>query len=278
MRALVLSAAFLAACATTEAPAPSADPVIAAERAFAADAGEHGWIPAFRTFAAPDGVVIQGGEIVNARERFSALPDDGSRTLAWWPAFAAIARSGDLGFTTGPYIAGGTDEIRGHYFTVWRRQRDGAWLWIFDGGVGVTDANPVARDAVVPVLPVATTGAGSAGAAAAQVRALETANATSAAMVALLADDARVNRPRAPSAIGREAAAAMTGLDAAFTPLRAEASGAGDLVFTLGEARWTREGRLGHGHYARIWQHRPEGWRLVFDEILPAPPPQPSPG
>jgi hypothetical protein len=41
------------------------------------------------------------------------------------------------------------------------------------------------------------------------------------------------------------------------------------MVFSLGEARDTHEGAERLRYYARIWQRRPEGWRIVFDEIVP---------
>jgi hypothetical protein len=55
----------------------------------------------------------------------------------------------------------------------------------------------------------------------------------------------------------------------------ATASRAGDLVFTYGEARWSDGAAPRWGHYARIWQKRSEGWRLVVDVLLPerGPPP-----
>ena len=59
--------------------------------------------------------------------------------LDWWPNFAGVARSGDLGFTTGPAtINGGKPGI--FYFTVWARQPDGGWKWVFDGGVDADGA------------------------------------------------------------------------------------------------------------------------------------------
>ena len=41
------------------------------------------------------------------------------------------------------------------------------------------------------------------------------------------------------------------------------------MVFSLGEARDAFEGKERVRYYARIWQHRAQGWRLVFDEIVP---------
>jgi ketosteroid isomerase-like protein len=61
-------------------------------------------------------------------------------TLAWRPVAAGAALSADLGFTIGTYEAGGVDEggnpvkRYGKYLTVWKRQRDGSFKYVVDGG------------------------------------------------------------------------------------------------------------------------------------------------
>ena len=77
----------------------------------------------------------------------------------------------------------------------------------------------------------------------------------------------RMHRQDAPPTIGAEAVAAA--LEAgpqtiAFSQLQSYASAAGDMVFTLGTAKW--EG--GQGLYGRMWSHGEEGWRIVFDQIV----------
>ncbi len=251
----------------------TAAPVIAAERAFAAHAAEVGWVQAFRVFVAPDGVLLTG-ELANATETLAQATDTGDTTLAWWPAYAGIARSGDFGFTTGPVLSGASTEVGMHYFTVWRRQPDGDWKWIFDGGVGVTDPAPFPRTQMqVPTLAPATGGAGSATAAIAQVQNLERTHATAIALLPLLAETARINRHGLAPAIGRQTAATMFANPApeiSYAPLRAEASSAGDLVMTINEARWSINNTDRRGHAVRIWQWQEGVWRIVFDELVPA--------
>jgi hypothetical protein len=58
----------------------------------------------------------------------------------------------------------------------------------------------------------------------------------------------------------------------AFSPLGGGASRAGDLVWTYGDARWDKGG----GNYVRVWQRRGGGWKIVFDQIIEAPPPPPK--
>jgi ketosteroid isomerase-like protein len=270
---ILSAAALLAACSSLRHEPVDASEVIAAERAFAARAGEIGWIPAFREFTAPDGQVGQA-DLVSAPESLAAAPDDGVRTLYWQPAYAGIARSGDLGFTTGPFSTDEARTPRGQYFTVWRRQPDGSWKWIWDGGPGpVAEPGPMpAPDADVPTLPVSAAGAGAA--AAEQVAAIERGAARTADLAAHLAQDAHVYRPGRANAIGGEAARANFAFpaDMAHMLVRTEASAAGDLVFTLGEASYVRDGQPRRGFFARIWQHRPEGWRIVYDQLSPRAP------
>jgi ketosteroid isomerase-like protein len=275
MRRIFLTGALalLAACASAPAePAVTAAPVIAAERAFAARGAEIGWIPAFREYTAPDGMV---GNFENAPQSLAATPDDGSRNLFWWPAYAGIARSGDLGFTTGPFSVDDAHTPRGQYFTVWRRQPDGSWKWIWDGGPGgrPDPLNHGVDAAELPTLPIAARGVGSAATAAEQVRAIEAGHATAGGLASYLAADAQVYRATRPT--GGPAAETFVFPDAAtaYAIRRVEASDAGDLVFSLGEARFAVNGQERQGQYARIWQYRAEGWRIVYDQLT-APPPR----
>jgi ketosteroid isomerase-like protein len=278
MRTLLFAALLVGACAGNRPAAelPSAAPIIAAERAFAADAGERGWAAAFRSWAAPDAITLSP-DPVNAQENLAQFEGDGETTLDWRPAYAGLALSGDFGFTTGPFQIRGREGIVGHYFTVWRRQRDGSWKWIFDAGTDVRDPGPaVAVDAEIPTLPVALESAGSAEEAIAEVSAIETQIASggaipSEALSRRLAHNARVNRPGAAAAVDRAAAVALVVADGGvgYRALRQEAASSGDMVFTLGEVRDQHEGAERLRYYARIWQRRPEGWRVVFDEIVP---------
>jgi ketosteroid isomerase-like protein len=262
----------------------SADPVIAAERAFAADGAQRGWAAAFRRAAADDAITLSP-DPVNAHQQLAQVQGDGQTTLDWRPAYAGIALSGDFGFTTGPFQFRGREGIVGHYFTVWRRQADGGWKWIFDAGTDVRDPGPaVAVDAVIPTLATATSGAGSAEAAIEEVRRLEHRIAIArpeprSQLIRRLAEDVRLNRPGHPAAIGAAMATTLaetTALDAIDAPLRIDASSAGDMVFVLGSTSW-REGEAERqGYAARIWQRQGRDWRIVFDEIVPRREPPPG--
>jgi ketosteroid isomerase-like protein len=234
------------------------------------------WIPAFREFTAPDGQMARPDGYINAPAELAATPDDGNRNLFWWPAFAAMSRSGDFGFTTGVVSFDEARTPRGHHFTVWRRQPDGSWKWIYDGGVGpIVDPGLIEPNAaVVPSAATATSGESSAEAAVAAVTALERAGG----VAAQLAPDALVLRSRAPRAVGAAAAAMrVPAADVSYRVSRVEASAGGDLVMVLGEASWTADGQPVNSLYARMWQHRAEGWRVLYDQLI-IPRPAPAPG
>ena len=270
-----------AACAE---PSASAVTVVTAEREFAADAQTRGWVAAFKKYAAIDAVVFQP-DPVNAQTSLADQPGEpADRSLKWWPVWAGIALSDDLGFTSGPYTVG--DKGFGHYFTVWAKQSDGAWRWVYDGGPRNEAKSPLGPDTVPAQLPVATTSSGSPSTAWSEVAAVEEALAKAAATnsrqatLAHLSSDARVMGSPAQPATTSEARSAELDRRAAaisFAPLGGRASKAGDMVFTYGDARWTREGEARRGHYVRIWQKHGERWALVFDELLGIPPPKPKP-
>jgi ketosteroid isomerase-like protein len=276
IRILLAAAAMASVSASAHAQGPTApiDQVIAAERAFAADTRERGIKPGFLATVAPGGIVLAPGP-VNARDQFAGLPDGPPRRpgLFWWPDFAGVSASGDLGFTSG----GANIPVR--YFTVWQRQADGTWRWIYDGGPQLGALLPGDEHGAVVRLAPAGAAAGSAEAALAELAPIEAELAAraaedfGAALAPRLAAEALVGGSSVATFAGRDHEAELARRPARLElrPIGGTASTAGDLAFTYGEARW-RHGDAAHwGHYARIWRKGGEGWRLVADLLLPAP-------
>lgn len=289
MRAIVFAAALLAA-APGLAQTPDAAPVVAAERAFAADAPGMGLTASFNKWAVPDAVMIAGGQVQTVRDVFPPevpRPADEIR-LEWWPNFAGISRSGDMGFTTGGVAVNG--QRTGHYFTIWKRQPDGSWKWVYDGGSEASAAEVPGPETEPVILPL-----GSAlmiweenesprpdDWALNRVREEEAELARAAATdqkaahLAAMADNGRLYVAPLPPAIGRDQIAqALDGWPATFLfgpTTGGGQSGYGDLVWTYGEAAWTREGQLRQGHYVRLWQRQEAGWKIVLAQLIPGPP------
>ncbi|HEY0413681.1 MAG TPA: nuclear transport factor 2 family protein [Allosphingosinicella sp.] len=285
--ALVFALALAAPDAASSRGGADAFEVVAAERSFAAAGAAEGIGPAFRRFAADDAIMFTPrpgpARAVIADPRFGT-----GGGLSWWPVYAGIAVSGDLGFTTGPFrIDGARKGAGGWFFTIWRRQPDGRWRWLLDHGVGTAEVPAPGPDSPIAMLRAGRAAKG-AGAAWDEVKAMEAKLAVAlaadarTAFPAFLADDGRLMREGPQPAIGRAAfaAAAKTGPAAIrAAPLGGAVSLAGDLAYTYGTARWEAGGAPVEGHYVRVWQRRSGGWKLIVDELtaLPPPPRPPAP-
>jgi ketosteroid isomerase-like protein len=117
--------------------------VRAADAAFAAMAIRIGTGRAFGEYAAEAAQIFSApGELITGpraiSEAFGGMDDKSS--LAWHPVAGEVARSGDLGFTVGNAVfngqrADGAPVTRySKYLTVWKKQRDGGWKYVVDGG------------------------------------------------------------------------------------------------------------------------------------------------
>ena len=262
---------FLALLLIAAAP----NPAVEAERAFAAAVAEQGVKRGFLAFAAP-GAFMFAPSRKSVSEVFAGTPERvESPPLAWWPEFAGMARSGEFGFTTG------SASVPTRYFTVWRRQPNGSWKWIYDGGVMLSAPMPAPGDRPVLELPPADAAAGSAAQALAEIAPLEIALASASAADArgaltpyLLPQALVGGSPKAtwPGVAGQAEGLAQRPAAMILTPAGGEASEAGDLAFTYGDAAWKQGDTPRLGHYLRIWQKRREGWRLAVDLLLPEPP------
>ena len=153
-----LTSAFTAAClsACTPAAPPPPDPaavrasLLAADQAFAAATaakGLEGWMAAFDDSAIqmePDIPFTPG--IEHIRAGIAPAFADTSWHLSWEPTMAFASAAGDLGYTLGTWkstrtAANGAERVStGKYVTVWRKQADGSWRVVFDGGS--TDTTP----------------------------------------------------------------------------------------------------------------------------------------
>jgi ketosteroid isomerase-like protein len=133
--ALCLAVLLLASFAAAEKPE---DVLMKADRDFAKAFAENhveGWM----AFCADNAVMLQevpavGREAVRkfAQESFS----DPYGKLEWEPVYAQLFASGNMGVTTGRWKATSPDgkTAGGDYVTVWRKQKDGSWKFVADGG------------------------------------------------------------------------------------------------------------------------------------------------
>ncbi|MEI9943504.1 MAG: DUF4440 domain-containing protein [Chitinophagaceae bacterium] len=58
--------------------------------------------------------------------------------MTWTPDFIEVSENGDLGYTFGKYTwstkdsAGQAQEYKGVFHTVWKKQEDGQWKYVWD--------------------------------------------------------------------------------------------------------------------------------------------------
>ena len=115
-----------------------ADPaeLLRVDSAFAAMSVSQGGKAAFLAFASEDAVGLGGGAQMSEGRDAIAAGFDGfpaGAVLEWWPLSAQIAPSGDLGCTVGEARITSLHHYS-KYLTIWKRQRDGSWKFVADGG------------------------------------------------------------------------------------------------------------------------------------------------
>jgi ketosteroid isomerase-like protein len=117
--------------------------VRAADDEFARTATRFGSGRAFGEYAAENAQIFSTpGEFITGPDAISRAfgPTTDDSKLVWHPVTGEVARSGDLGFTVGNAVftgknLDGTPQVRySKYLTVWKKQRDGTWRYVVDGG------------------------------------------------------------------------------------------------------------------------------------------------
>lgn len=114
-----------------------------AENAFSNLVQEQGIAIAFLTYADENAVLMRNNKLIIGKE---AIQSDfankeeilKSLNLKWAPDFVDVSSSGDMGYTYGEYEMTKTDSLgntqieSGIFHTVWKRQEDGSWKFVFD--------------------------------------------------------------------------------------------------------------------------------------------------
>ena len=253
------------------------DSLVAAERAFSKTSEDQGTKAAFLAFMADDSILFRPGPILGRpwTEQRPASPG----LLTWRPVKADIAKSGDLGYTTGPWEARakGKDDpnvAHGQYVTVWKKREDGSWKLVTDIG----NVHPKRESAPAEALKLAPAEVAARGGAADSEASLLAADRSPAIYTDALADDARILRNGAFPVIGKEAVRGfLKDRKMTWEPLKGETSRAGDFGYTSGTYEETpAAGNPGKGHYLRIWKRQGgDAWKLLLDITNPLPPPPP---
>ena len=118
--------------------------LLEADRAFAKMAYEEGRDTAFIEYMAEDVTIMpRKGALIRGKDEYRKLQaavTAGEPVVRWKPFFADASQSGDLGYTMGTfqYFESREDGAKvlseGSYITIWKKQSDGSWKFVFDAG------------------------------------------------------------------------------------------------------------------------------------------------
>jgi ketosteroid isomerase-like protein len=136
----LLTVLLLAGCASVFAQdrdvAALAEQVRAAERAFAKTMADRDHA-AFATFLSEEAVFLSGKTTLRGSAQvaaaWKAYYEAPQAPFSWEPERVEVLDSGSLGLSTGP-VRDPSGKRVGTYVSTWRREKDGAWKIVFDGG------------------------------------------------------------------------------------------------------------------------------------------------
>lgn len=287
--------------ATAQQAEPSAlQAVVATERSFARMSSERGIRESFLAYIAEDGLLFRPGA-VNGKKWMLEHPVPPSQKrplLSWRPAFADVARAGDLGYTFGPWefkadIADEKPVGYGHFVTVWKKQTDGSWKFAADIGISHTARRDPKVDWQLPANYKMTSWKAAGG------------TDLSSARTGLLGRDRKFLKASATEGplkayrsysapelrLFRESSYPFDGLTASmqalaakisdghlltWQPLSADVSQSEDLGYTHGtysiSSKEQSEKIIERGSYVRIWKRQNGVWKIVLDVTNAWPP------
>jgi ketosteroid isomerase-like protein len=118
------------------------DEVFRTEKAFEQMAADSGIAHAFYTFAAENAVILRGKDsIINGREsinHFYSRTDNKNTSVKWTPDCIDVSEDGTMASTFGRYCweikqsDGTIKQLKGIFHTVWKKQPNGKWKYIWD--------------------------------------------------------------------------------------------------------------------------------------------------
>lgn len=269
-----------------ESQSPALRSLVKAERDFARDGVARGVRESFLAHFASDGVGFRP-DPVNMREALSktpASPQPSPHVLDWEPEAGQVSAAGDLGWTAGPFVlsdrAGERPPSHGHFFSVWRREKDGFWKVVLDLGTSGPDPKaplrprPFRASGSAPDVGLRVEPSSDPAPVLAAERALAervAASGWAAACEAAFAPGARLQRDGSAAAEERKPACALAfggGGRPAFEPIAAGLARSGDLGYAYGRYAEGAE----KGYYVRVWRTRADGaFEVVAGAVSPLP-------
>ncbi len=259
----------------------AAQKVYDTERAFEKAVADKGINAGFIEYLSPLGVMFVP-EQVNGRETWSKRPPSPA-SLTWNPIVIHLSSNGALGYSIGnsiyrPKGKTDTDEIHGHYLSIWTRQLNGEYRAALDTGINhakpATQAptwQPGSSSAVEPNEKKLFAGDSS-------IRFFRMAEnlGPKRAYKAFAADDIYVLRDGSPPVVGRDKVLDFFDDDKLFIKFvkRRSFVEAGDLAYVYSTYTKVDQDSVEKekGSFVQVWRLRGGEWQIVADVFIPIPP------
>ncbi len=257
--------------------------LVAAENYFAATVKAEGLREGFLKVSDNSTLVFRPNP-VKAEEFYDKKQIDPG-LLSWEPAFARISRSGNWGFTTGPYIYTANDEGEksyGQYFSIWRANKKGVWKLALD--IGTPHPKPTKEpdlDFIDPqnsrffrqISPVRLQQREDMIMASDKLFASSLTKSTALGYNTFLGDEARLIFPGFEPITGKENITKFLiekDINIYSEPVQADRSIGSDLAYTYGTAQITRNNKTAKYNYVRVWESQ-EGfkWNVIVELFSP---------
>lgn len=256
--------------------------LVAAENYFAGIAREKGISKAFMTVSDDETLIFRPGP-VKVQDFFNKKKNE-EGVLLWQPALAKISKSGDWGFTTGPFEKQAAGESSyGSYVSVWKMNSKGVWKLAIELGVEHPKLNKdpaliftdpknsrffrqrsVARQKQREEMILTSD----------RLFSKTLSKYNNLAYNVFLADDARLLFPGFEPIIGKRNISDFLRyqeLQIHTEVIKADRATGSDLAYSYGTAGVTTKGREKQFHYLRIWEVQ-EGhkWNVILEIFTPA--------
>ena len=293
MRKFIPALCSMALCTAMVAPASAATftakDLANEEAKFAACSVKNGMRLAFLEFFAEQSWLLRP-EPVDAKTWLRARPDP-AIVLDWRSQRTILSASGDMGFSTGPWLLRDKMDARkpaahGQFFSVWQKQKNGDWKVLIDHGIS---HDPVSTSDALPAAPLValdlTELRPGVLAYDAEKDFVYRTNkiSTQYAYVDRVTNRTLLLRDGQFSIEGK--AAAMEYVDSqegnwSWTPKLQGASSANDFAYVVGNyAGKTQNGEARNGQYVRVWVRDASGdaptrWTIAAEIMTAEPPPK----
>jgi ketosteroid isomerase-like protein len=254
--------------------------LVKADKQFSESVAKNGIKSAMNSYAAADAVTFSPNP-VNVKTYYGGQPD--LKELSWTPVYAKVSKTGDFGFTTGPYELQGKPLVYGQYLTVWKAV-NGRWAMEVD--VTTVHNKPLIKtkqEFIEPgtIYKPRLTDEKQIAAGKGIIETTEnTLNATLksyriAAFAGFLNADARVLFPGREPIIGKDNAIAFYNQmvsKIALKTVKVDKAVGGDLAYTYGVATVDYKADLRESfNYVYIYERQPDhNWNIILQIYTPA--------